>query len=320
MVKKAIVNMLSIDVEDYFQVSAFEKINPVSCWPEFESRVEQNTNKILDILSAYDIKATFFVLGWIARYSPALVKRIAALGHEIASHGYAHQRVPTQSRSAFRNDVRQSKQLLEDLTGVVVKGYRAPSYSINPDSLWAFDELVEAGYRYDSSVFPVQHDLYGSFDWPRFPFSLQRTGSGDWMPGSEQDPDCEIFEVPISTLNRAGCNLPISGGGYFRLYPYLLTRVGLNQINSREERPFVFYIHPWEFDPEQPRMKNAGIKSRFRHYLNLDKTEIRFTRLLQDFSFSTIDAVLGKRFTAESNSTSVVEGICEFDQSVSVKK
>ena len=213
------------------------------------------------------------------------------MGHEIASHGYGHQRVPTQSRLEFREDIRQSKSLLENLIGKAVKGYRAPSYSISLNTLWAFDELVEAGFTYDSSVFPVRHDFYGIPDWPRFPFSLQRTEEG-WAPGSDQVSSCEIFEVPVSTLNMAGRNLPIAGGGYFRLYPYTVTRMGLNQINGRDQRPFVFYLHPWEFDPDQPRMKNAGIKSRFRHYLNLHKTESRFTRLIKDFKFSTIEDVL----------------------------
>ena len=294
MVKNKLTNMLSIDVEDYFHVSAFEKISPPDRWHEFESRVEQNTEKILKILNDFDIKATFFVLGWVARSAPHLVKRIASLGHEIASHGYGHQRVPTQSRLEFRDDVRQSKSMLEDLIGGAVKGYRAPSYSISLSSLWAFDELVEAGYSYDSSVFPVQHDFYGIPDWPRFTFPLQRTGSG-WEPGAGSDLPCEIIEVPITTLNIAGRNIPISGGGYFRLYPYVMTRMGLNLINHQEQRPFVFYLHPWEFDPDQPRMTGAGMKSRFRHYLNLHKTEERFRRLLQDFSFSTIDDVLSRR-------------------------
>jgi polysaccharide deacetylase family protein (PEP-CTERM system associated) len=301
MENKTIVNMLSIDVEDYFQVSAFEQISPPSSWSEFESRVDQNTDKILEILANYDIKATFFVLGWVAQFSPHLVKKISALGHEIASHGYGHQRVQNQSRLEFREDVRKSKQLLEDLTGAAVNGYRAPSYSISFDSLWAFDELVEAEYSYDSSVFPVQHDFYGIPDWPRFPFPLQRAPGGGWVPGSAQDLTCDIFEVPISTLNIAGHNFPIAGGGYFRLYPYALTRLGLSQINDLEQRPFIFYIHPWEFDPEQPRVKNASMKSRFRHYLNLDKTAGRFTQLVQDFNFATIDQVLCRRLTGPLN-------------------
>ena len=294
MTDKKLVNMLSIDVEDYYHVSAFEKVSPPSSWTEFESRVAQNTDKILNIIATFDVKATFFVLGWVARFSPRLVKKIAEMGHEIASHGYGHQRVPTQTRQEFREDVRQSKSLLEDLIGKEVKGYRAPSYSICLNTLWAFDELVEAGYSYDSSVFPIQHDFYGIPDWPRFPFALQRI-EGNWAPGCTQNLNCEIIEVPISTLNKGGRNIPIAGGGYFRLFPYAMTRMGLNQINHQEQRPFVFYLHPWEFDPDQPRMTGAGMRSRFRHYLNLHKTEERFTRLLQDFSFSTIDDVLSRR-------------------------
>lgn len=295
MTDATMVNMLSIDVEDYFHVSAFERISPPSSWGDFECRVERNTDCVLELLAEHDMRATFFILGWVAQFSPQLVRKIAALGHEIASHGYGHQRVPTQSRADFRTDIRTSKLLLEDLSGMAVKGYRAPSYSIGHDSLWAFDELVEAGYVYDSSVFPVQHDFYGIADWPRFSFPLQRTGSGGWVPGCADDGSCAIVEVPISTLNRGGRNLPIAGGGYFRLYPYALTRAGLRQINAREQRPFLFYIHPWEFDPGQPRMKNAGMKSRFRHYLNLDKTQKRFARLLQDFRFAAISDILEQR-------------------------
>ena len=289
------VNMLSIDVEDYFHVSAFEQISPPSSWAQFESRVERNTDRILDILSNAEVRATFFILGWVARFSPDLVKRIASMGHEIASHGYGHQRIPNMSRQEFREDIRLSKKLLEDLTGHAVKGYRAPSYSIGLDTLWVFDELVDAGYIYDSSVFPIKHDFYGISDWPCCPFPLQKSDAEGWLPGCEMDESCELLEVPISTFNRAGQNLPIAGGGYFRLYPYVLTRMGLQRINAQDNNPFIFYIHPWEFDPGQPRMVNAGLKSRFRHYLNLGKTEARFIQLLNDFSFSTIDTVLGDR-------------------------
>lgn len=287
--------MMSIDVEDYFHVSAFEDCSPPESWHVFESRVERNTGKILDILDEFDVKATFFVLGWVARSAPKLVRRIAESGHEIASHGFHHRRIPLQDRKSFREDIRSSKSLLEDLSGTLVKGYRAPSYSINRDSLWAFDELTEAGYLYDSSVFPVKHDYYGISDWPCKPFPLQKAEDGSWQPGFEHDDCWDIFEIPITTLEKAGRNIPVAGGGYFRLYPYALSRSFLGQINSNNNRPFVFYIHPWEFDPEQPRMKQAGWKSKFRHYLNLHKTEKRFIRLLEDFNFSTIDDFLSHR-------------------------
>jgi polysaccharide deacetylase family protein (PEP-CTERM system associated) len=211
----------------------------------------------------------------------------------VASHGYGHQRVNTRSREHFRDDVRTSKALLEDLSGQAVLGYRAPSYSIGLETLWAFDELMAAGYRYDSSVFPIQHDFYGIPTWPRFPFCVLRHGDGDWRPGQEQQREQESFiEIPVSTLQLGGRNLPIAGGGYFRLFPYALTRWGLRRVNRAERRPFVFYLHPWELDPDQPRMLGAGMKSRFRHYHNLGKTEGRFRKLLGDFSFSPIRVAL----------------------------
>jgi len=287
-----IINFLSIDVEDYFQVSAFEAVSPPERWEKCEFRVDRNTEKILRILEEQEVRATFFILGWVARRFPELVRRIAGLGHEVASHGYGHRRIPTQSRAEFREDVRHSKALLEDLTGERVLGYRAPSYSIGLNSLWAYDELMAAGYRYDSSVFPVKHDFYGLPDWPRFPFCVWRRGDGDWAPGIGEGGEARFLEIPITTLQLAGRNLPIAGGGYFRLLPYAITRWGLQRINRVEQRPFVFYLHPWELDPDQPRMVGAGLKSRFRHYLNLEKTEARFRALLQDFSFAPIQSAL----------------------------
>jgi polysaccharide deacetylase family protein (PEP-CTERM system associated) len=284
-------NLLSIDVEDYFHVSAFEAISPPASWETCEIRVERNTEKVLAILAESGTKATFFVLGWVAGRFPELVRRIAEEGHEVASHGYGHRRVPTQSRAEFREDVHSSKALLEDLTGKTVLGYRAPSYSIGLNSLWAYDELMEAGYLYDSSVFPVKHDFYGIPDWPRFPFCVVRGDQGQWAPddGRAITPGktvCRMLEIPITTLNLCGRNLPIAGGGYFRLFPYGVTRWGLRHINQQEGLPFVFYLHPWELDPEQPRMVGASSKSRVRHYLNLEKTEERFRRLLRDFDFA----------------------------------
>jgi polysaccharide deacetylase family protein (PEP-CTERM system associated) len=291
-------NLLTIDVEDYFHVSAFEAVSPPETWDGRESRVDRNTEKVLAILAESDVRATFFVLGWVARRFPELVKKIARHGHEIASHGYSHRRVTNQSRAEFRDDIRQSKALLEDLTARNVLGYRAPSYSIGPNSLWAYDELMEAGYLYDSSVFPVKHDFYGIPDWPRFPFWVIRGDQGQWAPYDGRaktpagEPACRMLEIPITTLNLCGRNLPIAGGGYFRLFPYGVTRWGLRRINRQEGRPFVFYLHPWELDPEQPRMVGASRKSRLRHYLNLEKTEGRFRSLLRDFAFAPVSESL----------------------------
>lgn len=283
-----IVNYLSIDVEDYFHVSAFESVSPPENWCHREMRVERNTERILSILSAQSVKATFFVLGWVAERCPDLVRHIAEEGHEVASHGYGHKRLCHLSRADFREDIRSSKKLLEDITGQAVLGYRAPSYSISRDSFWAFDELCEAGYLYDSSIFPVQHDYYGISDWCRFTSPAVKVSGERWEPREAVNGETSILEVPISTVSIAGKNFPIAGGGYFRLLPYAVTRRGLQQINHYEKQNFIFYLHPWEFDPDQPRMQGAGLKSRFRHYLNLHKTEERFWRLLADFRFGTI--------------------------------
>jgi len=287
------INYLSIDVEDYFQVSAFEAVSRPESWDTRPLRVERNTERILDLLAWRQVRATFFVLGWVAARCPVLVQKIADAGHEIASHGYRHQRVNTLSRTAFRDDVRTSKALLEDLIGQPVCGYRAPSYSISASTPWAFDELHAAGYQYDSSIFPIAHDLYGIRDWPRFPRYVVKAANGSWQPAERPDDDrpC-LMEVPITTLNLYGRNLPIAGGGYFRLFPYAVTRWGLQRINRLEQQAFLFYLHPWEIDPAQPKMQGAGWKSNFRHYLNLHKTEGRFKRLLSDFSFDTINAGL----------------------------
>lgn len=287
-----LTNFLSIDVEDYFQVSAFEQVSPPESWDGCDLRVVANSERILALLDGAGVKATFFVLGWVAERCPELVRRIAAEGHEIASHGHGHRRVGTLSRTEFRDDISRAKGLLEDLSGAAVLGYRAPSYSISRQTPWAFDELLEAGYRYDSSIFPMRHDFYGMADWPRFDGYAVRDPDGQWQPQAAVTDEAALRELPISTLRLAGKNLPIAGGGYFRLLPYALTRWGLRRINEVEGRPFVFYLHPWEFDPAQPRFQGAGWKSNFRHYLNLDRTEGRFSRLLGDFRFGTIRAGL----------------------------
>ena len=291
----AITNYLTIDVEDYFHVSAFEKISPPETWAGRECRVERNTDLILNILDEYNVKATFFILGWVAERYPQLTRKIAAQGHEIASHGYLHQRVALQDRPTYRADIRRGKSLLEDQIGAAVLGYRAPSYSITRETSWAFDELLEAGFQYDSSIFPMKHDFYGIPDWPRFSGYAVKTAQG-WCSGDVAVAGQEsIRELPITTLRLGTKNLPIAGGGYFRLLPYSFTRWGLTRINQQEQQPFVFYLHPWEFDPQQPRMAGAGVKSQFRHYLNLKQTEKRFRRLLDDFEFMPIvDGLLGE--------------------------
>jgi polysaccharide deacetylase family protein (PEP-CTERM system associated) len=244
------LNALTIDVEDYFQVSAFEGCVSRECWDNYPLRVEGNTSRILDMLDEFGIKATFFVLGWVAERKPTLVREIARRGHEVASHGHGHQRVCNQSRKEFRDDVRRSKALLEDLCGVPVLGYRAPSYSISMDTLWAYDELLDAGYSYDSSVFPIRHDLYGIPDWPRHPFTVSKNADGGWEPiGSHTcsltadrclvpcDKVCKrMMEVPITTLLIGGKNIPIAGGGYFRFFPYAFTSLGDRPRAAANER------------------------------------------------------------------------------------
>jgi polysaccharide deacetylase family protein (PEP-CTERM system associated) len=272
-------NAMTIDVEDYFHVSAFASTIKFSEWDGYACRVEANTEKLLDIFDDGGIKATFFVLGWVAERYPALVQAIAARGHEIACHGYSHRLVYDQSPAEFRGETERSKRLLEDLVQTPVNGYRAASYSITARSLWALDILVELGFSYDSSVFPVRHDRYGVPGSSREPYRL-RTPAG-----------YSILEFPLTTVELARYRLPVSGGGYFRLFPYFLTQWALASVNQREGRPFIFYLHPWEIDPEQPRIE-AGWLSRFRHYNNLDRCEPRLRQLIADFEFGTVESVL----------------------------
>jgi polysaccharide deacetylase family protein (PEP-CTERM system associated) len=276
------LNALTIDVEDYYQVSAFESVVPLADWERYESRVEKNTHRILDLLDAHTTTATFFVLGWVAERHPGLIRTLVARGHEVASHGYAHRRVYTQTPAQFRTETRRSKCLLEDTLGHPIRGYRAASYSITMHSLWALEVLREEGFVYDSSIFPIRHDLYGIPSHPRFCHMI---------PGQS---DAPLVEFPLSTLRLGGTNFPIAGGGYLRLFPYAYTRWGLRYLNRREGQPAVVYLHPWELDPEQPRLP-AGTLSRFRHYTNLHRMEERFVRLLQDFSFGTMSEVLQAR-------------------------
>ncbi|VAW53741.1 FIG004655: Polysaccharide deacetylase [hydrothermal vent metagenome] len=273
-----IQNALTVDVEDYFQVSAFaESIKPHE-WDNHPLRVEKNTHKVLDLFDDYQIKATFFVLGWVAERRPDLVLEIARRGHEVACHGYSHQLIYNQSKDVFRQETIRAKKILEDIVQRPVRGYRAASYSITRRSLWALDILAEAGFEYDSSIFPVRHDRYGIPGSPKFPYILD-TPAGH-----------KLVEFPISTAKFMGYHLPVAGGGYFRLYPYWLSRAGLRQIN-RKKKPFIFYLHPWEVDPDQPRI-SASRLSRFRHYNNLDKCESRLRSLASDFKFTTVEKVL----------------------------
>ena len=367
------LNILTIDLEDYFQVHAFSRVIRYEDWDKFECRIERNTDRLLEILNGSPIndrstaalhnplthslnnpsreasepqhsstsspnnsithslntsltqrgKATFFVLGWIAERYPDLVRRIQKEGHEIACHGYAHQLVYTQSRDEFRQDVRRAKSILEDITGKEVIGYRAPTYSITNKSKWAFDVLVEEGFKYDSSIFPIRHDFYGMPEAPRFPFVVSLNGNdnvefsvlnfefntaslNNSLTHSLINPSSDIsapqhrstaahysiIEFPLSTVKLFGGNFPVSGGGYFRLFPYSLIRKGLKSINEKEGKPFIFYMHPWELDFEQPRIKGVSPRSKFRHYVNLNKTEFRLKRLLSDFQFSNIRQLL----------------------------
>jgi polysaccharide deacetylase family protein (PEP-CTERM system associated) len=352
------LNALTIDLEDYFQVHAFSDVIKFEDWGDYESRIERNTDRILEILSssirnpqsAFRIptKATFFVLGWNAERYSGLVQRIQKEGHEIACHGHAHKLIYTQSKEEFRQDIRRAKAVLEDMTGKEVIGYRAPSYSITSKSQWAFEVLLEEGFKYDSSIFPIHHDFYGLPTAPRFPFVISLNGDNKFefsflnvelnptqnstlithnsqlktqnsafkpqpsVPEINSLTDSlihlysgvsepqnrstaapnSIIEFPISTVKLLGQNVPVSGGGYFRLFPYSIIKRALGGINEKGQKPFIFYIHPWEIDPEQPRVKGVSSRSKFRHYVNLDKTENRLRKLLKDFNFSSVRDIL----------------------------
>jgi polysaccharide deacetylase family protein (PEP-CTERM system associated) len=270
------VNAMSVDVEDYFQVWAFEDQIDRRDWSSLECRVPANMERILAMFERHDVRATFFILGWVAERYPDLVRRMAALGHEIASHGHDHRRVFDLSPGQFREDVSRTRDLLEQLAGREVTGYRAPSYSIDERNLWALDVLQECGYRYSSSIYPVAHDIYGMPDAPRFAFRTR--------PGG-------LLELPVTTVELGSFRLPAGGGGYFRLWPYQLSRWMIRRINRNDRQPAIFYFHPWEVDPGQPRVSNARLKSRVRHYLNLSQVESRLDRLLADFRWAPVRSV-----------------------------
>ncbi len=273
-----IKNVLTIDVEDYFHVAALSKSIQVKDWDNIATRVEKNTKALLALFGRHEVTATFFILGWVAERYPGLVKEIYGAGHEVASHGYSHQLIYTQSQAEFRNETLKSKKILEDIIGQEVKGYRAASYSITKKSLWALDILAEAGFKYDSSVFPVHHDNYGIPGSPELPYKLESPDGNT------------LVEYPLSTYKILGQTLPIAGGGYFRLYPFWLSHFFYKKVNA-SGKPFVFYLHPWEIDPDQPRVK-ASWFSEFRHYNNLDKCEKRLSGLLNRFDFISMDGKL----------------------------
>lgn len=269
-------NAMTVDVEDYYQVQAFERCVKREDWPRFPSRVERNTDAVLELFSERGVRATFFTLGWVAERHPRLIRRIVAAGHELASHGWAHHRVGAQDPAAFRADVRRTKKLLEDLSGAAVAGYRAASFSIGRGQLWALDVLGEEGYRYSSSIYPIHHDHYGIPDAPRVPFRPGPTG---------------LVEIPMTTLRVGGRNFPSSGGGYFRLLPYAFSRWAMNRVRRNDGQPCIFYFHPWEIDPGQPRIEGAPVKSRIRHYTNLASMAGRIRRLLGEFAWDRMDRV-----------------------------
>lgn len=273
----AIRNAMSVDVEEWFQVQAFSGVIPRADWDGLGTRVEASTDRILARFAEAGVRATFFILGWVAERQPQLVRRIAAAGHEIASHGYGHELVSRIGETRFRTDIRHARRILEDVSGMAVRGYRAPTFSVGPAiTPWAHRVLAEEGYAYSSSVFPVGHDLYGAPDAPRAPH----------VP----DPD-GVPELPMTTLRLMGRNLPCAGGGWFRLAPYPLFRAALRRVNGTERSSGVFYFHPWEVDPGQPRLADAPVRARFRHYARQGSMEARISRLLRDFAWGRIDEV-----------------------------
>ncbi|MEQ5786537.1 DUF3473 domain-containing protein [Erythrobacter sp. NFXS35] len=273
----SIVNGLSVDVEDWFQVGAFENVIARSDWDAIGTRVEDNVARIIDLFAEADVKATFFTLGWVAKRHPAMIRRIAEAGHEIASHGYDHARVFTFSRREFAEDIRKARDILQDCSGVAVTGYRAPSFSIDHRTPWAFAELAEQGYAYSSSVAPVAHDHYGWPEAPRFAFRPLA-----WSP---------LVELPVTTAMLAGRRVAAGGGGFFRVLPYGFSRWAIRQVNRDEGRPAVFYFHPWEIDPDQPRVAHAPLRSRIRHYAGLARMADKLRGLVHEFRWGRMDMI-----------------------------
>jgi len=271
---------MTVDVEDYYHVAAFEKVIAPKTWDQWPSRVVSNTNRILALFQQANIKATFFILGWVAERHPTLIKEIKAQGHEIASHGYSHQLIYNQTEQVFREETAKSKKILEDLIQTPITGYRAASYSITHQSLWALDALAELGFTWDSSIFPVHHDRYGIPSSPRSPYII-KTNTGQ-----------QLTEFPLTTANIFGQSIPAAGGGYFRQYPYSLSRWLFNRASQNQTQAQIFYLHPWEVDPAQPKVEGLSWLSRFRHYTNLDRCLPRLRRMVNDFSFGTVSQSL----------------------------
>lgn len=266
---------MTVDVEDYFHVSAFEQVIDKSQWDNLPQRVEKNTYRLLEIFAEKNVKSTFFVLGWVADKFPNLVNEIVSQGHELASHGYWHKRATSMTKEEFREDVYKSLQVLQEAGNCKIKGYRAPSFSINESNTWAYDVLIELGFVYSSSTYPIEHDLYGVPNWPRF---VHERPEG-------------ILEIPVPTIKNGQSNVGIGGGGYFRLYPYWFSRKRIKTFLKQEDQPYSFYFHPWEIDPSQPKISEASVKSKFRHYINLARMEKKLSSLLDDFEWSTMEDV-----------------------------
>ena len=267
-----IVNAMTVDVEDYFHVSAFESVINKNAWDSMELRVERNTYRLLELFEQHNAKSTFFTLGWVAERCPQLIRAIVDQGHELASHGYSHKRALDMTQQEFFEDVRQSKDILEQISGTQIHGYRAPSFSVKDSNTWVYDVLVELGFEYSSSTYPIAHDLYGVPHWPRFKY-LRDEG---------------ITEIPIPTVRKDDNNTGIGGGGYFRLYPYWMSQKRINRFLKEEKQPYSFYFHPWEIDAEQPKVEGAPLKSRIRHYINLSRMEGKIIRLLNDYRWDTM--------------------------------
>lgn len=283
------LNAMTVDVEDYFHASAFDRVVSRASWDELESRVVPNTQRLLDLFGAQGVRATFFLLGWVAERFPSLVRDIARRGHELASHGHNHQLVYMLTPDQFRDDVRRAKATIEDIAGQRVRGYRAPSFSIVKQSLWALDILIEEGHTYDASIFPIRHDRYGIPDAPRSPHVIQRAAGS-------------IVEFPSSTVRVGDANYPIAGGGYFRLFPYAATQWGISRVNLVDREPVMLYVHPWEVDPDQPRLP-ASMTTQLRHHVGLNTTLGKLERVMTDFSFGSVADVLDARAQAAVPST-----------------
>lgn len=275
-----LINAMTVDVEDYFHVAAFERNIVPSNWSNLELRVEKNTYRLLELFEQYNVKSTFFTLGWVAERCPNLIKAIVEQGHELASHSFAHQRAFIQTPQEFREDLIKSKLALEDASGKAIIGYRAPSFSINDTNTWVYDILIELGFEYSSSTYPIEHDLYGVPHWPRFKYERDESFDGR-----------KIIEIPVPTVRKNDKNTGIGGGGFFRLYPYWLSKQRIDNYLKTENQPYSFYFHPWEIDPHQPKVEGASLKSKLRHYLNLSKMEGKVERLLKDYQWDTMKSV-----------------------------